>query len=268
MKSSAMKKIAIRVLRNLAILYLSACTFLYFFQESIIFVPSKLLADHVFTPPGVEEVSIEVKGATLSALHFKNTDPEGIILFLHGNAGNLHSWLPSTSFYEKVNYDLFMIDYRGYGKSTGSIKSEEEVKEDVLMAWNSIAGEYEGKTRVVYGRSLGGALASYVSAEVNPDITVLVSPFYSMRDMAELYYPWVPSFILRYELDTAQYLSKIKNQVYLFHGTKDDIIPLSQSKKLLGVSDKISFYEISGASHNDIHAFSEYERILEAILTK
>jgi alpha-beta hydrolase superfamily lysophospholipase len=88
-----------------------------------------------------------------------------------------------SDFYRAANYDLFMLDYRGYGKSSGRIESEAQLRADVLAAWRTVEAQYAGKRKVIYGRSLGTALAAGLAAEVQPDLTILVSPY---CDMAQL----------------------------------------------------------------------------------
>jgi uncharacterized protein len=121
----------------------------YFSQERLIFHPSPLPASHEFSLPLVTEVKIPVEGATLSAAHFKHPDSKGMVFFLHGNGGTLATWLRSTDFYRRNRFDVFMIDYRGYGKSTGTIESEAQLHADVRAAWDSIAPQYAGKPRVI-----------------------------------------------------------------------------------------------------------------------
>ncbi len=172
----------------------------YWHQEALLFQPAPLPKSHSFAIPDTREVSIEVEGATLSALHLRVPNPKGVVFFLHGNGGNLASWFTNPGFYRRVNYDLFMIDYRGYGKSTGRIESEGQLRADVRRAWDWVAPQYAGKANVIYGRSLGSALAGGLAAEIQPALTILVSPYCSMAELARLHYPLIPTALLRYPL--------------------------------------------------------------------
>ena len=136
-------------------------TYLYVSQESMIFAATTLPRDHqfVFEVP-FEEITIPVDGAEINGLHFQQPNPRGLIFFLHGNGGNLDSWTGNVDYYRRVNYDMFIFDYRGYGKSTGRIRSEKQLHDDVRAAWNTIAPRYRDKPTVIYGRSLGAALAA------------------------------------------------------------------------------------------------------------
>ncbi|TXC66715.1 lysophospholipase [Piscinibacter aquaticus] len=98
-----------------------------------------------------------------------------------------------------------MLDYRGYGKSSGRIESEAQLHADVRAVWRAVAPHYAGKRVVLYGRSLGTALAASLAAELQPDLTMLVSPYTSMEAMARQHYPWVPGALLRYPLRTDEH---------------------------------------------------------------
>ncbi|MBT8100836.1 MAG: lysophospholipase [Gammaproteobacteria bacterium] len=242
---------------------LLACAFfsnLYITQESIIFPGTGLQPDHqfVFDLP-FDEVTIPVDGAEINALHFQQANPRGLIFFLHGNAGNLDSWTSNVDYYRRVNYDLFILDYRGYGKSTGSIDSEQQLHEDVRAAWNSIAPSYAQKPVVIYGRSLGAALAARLAADVNPELLILVTPFRSMNAMAQLHYPFAPEWLVRYPLRTDELIADIQSRTVLVHGDQDRVIPLDHSYELLDLATApTTLLVIEGADHNNIHQFSSY----------
>jgi hypothetical protein len=103
-------------------LYGGALAWLWIGQEKLLFVPDVLPADQPLAKaPDIHEVSVEVAGARLHALHLRLPDPKGVVFFLHGNAGSLANWFVNPDYYRRVNFDLFMLDYRGFGKSTGRI---------------------------------------------------------------------------------------------------------------------------------------------------
>ena len=230
----------------------------YFKQEGLIFRPTPLAADYRFDIPGVVEVKVPVAGAELSALHLKLPDPKGVVFFLHGNAGNLQTWMTNVDFYRRVNYDLFMLDYRGFGKSTGKIESEQQLHDDVKAAWTQIAAQYSGKKVAVYGRSLGTGLATKLAGEIQPDLTVLVSPYFSLKSMGDEHYPWFPALVNRYPMRTDLWLPEIKRPVVIAHGDKDTLIPIGHGEKLQKLRGATEMMVINGAGHNDIHQFPSY----------
>ena len=238
--------------------YAAVLGWIYVRQESLLFYPTPLPPGYAFAIPDVREVRIDVDGATLSALHLRLPDPKGVVFFLHGNAGNLASWFADSAFYRQANYDLFMMDYRGYGKSSGRIQSEEQLRADVRKAWEVVAPLYAGKHIVIYGRSLGAALAARLAAQVQPDLTILVSPFWSAADLARIYFPWAPAALLRYPLATNVDVRAIRTPVLLVHGERDELIPVEHSERLLAATPNGAILRVRGAGHNVIQEFDDY----------
>jgi uncharacterized protein len=136
----------------------------------------------------------------------------------------------------------------------------------VLRAWNYVAGNYKDKKKVFYGRSLGTGLAAKLATQTPADLVVLVSPYTSMSAIAQEYYPWVPSFILRYPLTTDQLLLQLNTKILLLHGTHDNLISNEHSKRLVKLNPKARLVEIDGAGHGDIHNFDAYTDTLSQAL--
>lgn len=244
-------------LRRLALacagVYVLVLAALWVGQERLLFRPTVLPAAHAFQfGADVHETWLDVPGARLNALHLKLPAPDGVVFFLHGNAGSLERWFTNADFYRALNLDLVMIDYRGYGKSTGTIESEAQLMDDVRAAWRAFAPAYEGKRRIVYGRSLGSGLAAQLAVEVGPELTVLVSPYESMQALAAEIYPWVPGFVLRYPLRTDLALPKITGPVLMLHGARDTLIPVDHARRLQRLLPAARLVEIPGAGHSDI----------------
>jgi pimeloyl-ACP methyl ester carboxylesterase len=250
----------------LSLLYVLLMAIFYFRQEALVFRPTPLPPDHAFTLPGVAEVRVQVEGARLSALHFEQPNAKGLIFFLHGNGGNLDGWVRSTAFYERTGYDLFMIDYRGYGKSTGSITSEEQLHRDVMHAWRLIAPLYQGRKKVIFGRSLGTTLAARLATEVQADWTVLVSPFYNLDAMRRDIYPFVPSALMRYTFETNVWLPKVKSPVTILHGDRDGLINFRHAERLREAAPRSELIRIEGGTHNNMHEVPKYVETLAARL--
>ena len=234
----------------------------YLRQERLIFFPEPLPPDYSFTMPQVEHVTVSVDGATLSALHLQLPQPKGVVFFLHGNAGNLNDWFVDLPAYRRANFDLFMIDYRGYGKSSGRIQSEAQLHADVATAWEHVAARYRDLRKVVYGRSLGSALAARLSARIQPDLTILVSPYWSMAELARLHYPLLPAFLLRYPLMTFQDIGRIEHPLLLIHGDQDRLIPFEHSVRLQAIAGGSELARITGAAHGDVHDFEPYKKAI------
>jgi len=248
-----MKKILLRTLSGLIIVYLLVCGFMYFTQEDFIFHPTKLSANHKlkFSIP-FEEVTIPVNEAKLNAVYFKVPHPKGVIFFVHGNAGNVLDQEVPAEFYTQLGYDFYTFDYRGYGKSTGEISNEEQFYTDVQANYNYLKAKYAEKDISVIGYSVGTASAAMVTQRNNPGKLVLIAPYYSLIDMTMRDYSFLPTFILKYKFETNRFLEKIKKPVLLIHGKIDDVLPFEGSLMLSRLLDKDDeFVPIKNQGHND-----------------
>ncbi len=254
----------------LATVYVIALVALYVMQERILFPGARLPVGHRFgfSVP-FEELTVTVPGAALHALLFRRPAPRGLVFFIHGNAGNVETWTEDLDFYARVEYDLYIFDFRGYGKSTGRIGSEAELHADVRAAWDSIAPAYAGLPVVVYGRSLGSGLAVELARHVTPTLVVLVTPYTSVAAIGRRIYPWAPAALLKYPLRSDAAIGAIGSPLMLLHGTADALIPHDESVRLLALATSpAELVTIEGASHNDIHEFPAYlERLAERLAT-
>ena len=255
------------LLAVVALLYGLVLALLWWGQESLLFLPTRLPPDHrLVLERDVHERTIDVDGARLHALHLKLPAPRGVVFFLHGNAGNLESWFVDIDVFRQANFDLFMIDYRGYGKSSGRIENETQLHADTKAAWDAIAAEYAGKKRVLFGRSLGTGLAVPLALQVQPDLTILASPYASMRALAAEVYPWVPSALLRYPLATDAALAGLRTPLLLVHGERDELIAPHHSEALKRAHPPARLHIVKGAGHNDLQTFDDYPRVLRQAL--
>jgi alpha-beta hydrolase superfamily lysophospholipase len=262
-----MMKGLLHVALGIASVYAVLLALLWIGQERLIFLPSPLPADHHFDfGPDVHEAWIDVPGARLHALHLRLPRPDGVVFYLHGNAGNLDSWFVNADFYRRANMDLFMLDYRGYGKSGGRIESEAQLHADVRAAWQSVAARYTGQRRVIFGRSLGTGLAAALAAEVQPEHTLLVSPYFSMLALAREHYAWVPPVLLRYPLRTCERLPRVKAPVTLVHGGRDDLITPEHSRRLKALLPQARLVIVPDGGHNDLQEIPAYLDAVAAAL--
>lgn len=249
--------------------YAALLVLLWFAQERLIFMPTRLPPDAPLAREAdVHERFVDVPGARLSMLELRLPDPKGVVLFLHGNAGNLQSWFVNTEFYRRANFDLVMPDYRGYGKSTGRIESEAQLHGDMHAVWQQVAPRYAGRKVVILGRSLGTGLAATLATQVQPDLTVLVSPYESLLALAREHYPFVPSALVRYALRTDEALPRIGRPVLLVHGEHDSLIPPAHSAALLARAPAARRVLVPQASHNDLQDFDAYRSALAEALAQ
>jgi pimeloyl-ACP methyl ester carboxylesterase len=241
-------------------------------QESLIFYPEILPPDYrfAFSQP-FEEVNVPVEAATLNALLFKTPNAKGIVLYLHGNAGSLRSWGNAAKDFTSRGYDILIPDYRGFGKSTGNIANEKQLLDDGLAVYRMLAKTGPEDRIIVYGRSIGTGIATFIARSEKPGMLILESPFLSMIDLASYHYPFLPrpiiSMFLRYPLRNDRWIAEVACPVYLFHGAKDDIIPFDHSvrlEKLIHSTHRL--IRIEGGGHNDLSDFGAFDRELDQIL--
>jgi len=260
------------VLLAIGAVYAGAVGWLYFRQERLLFEPDKLPDDEaICTDCDTSEFFVDVPGARLSAAQMRVPDPRGVFFFLHGNSGNLKKWFVDLEAFRQANFDVVMFDYRGFGKSTGAIESEEQLRADVEAVWNHIAPQYAGKRVVISGQSLGTGLAAGLAARLcsdghAPDLTLLVSPYSSMRALAGELYPWVPTQVLRYPLHTLEHAAKLLGPVMLIHGEKDELIPIHHSEQLCSAMRSAQLLRVDGAGHSDVHQFPTVRKALMSAL--
>jgi hypothetical protein len=248
--------------------YSAAIGYLWLRQERLLFEPTPLDPEEkLCDDPDVHERWIDVPGARLSAAQFRRPDPRGVVFFLHGNSGNLRDCLTELDVFREVNFDVVMFDYRGYGKSSGRIESEEQLRADVRAVWDAYAAQYEGKRVVIAGQSLGTALAAGLGAQLcaesrAPDLTLLVSPYKSMRALGEELYPWVPGGVLRYPLRTVEHATRLTGPLVLVHGDKDELIGIHHSQALASAVAGAKLHCLEGAGHGDVHKHPNFRSML------
>ncbi|MFD3001894.1 alpha/beta hydrolase [Pontibacter toksunensis] len=243
---------------------------LSFQQERLIFFPQKLRKDYTFRfDKEFEEIKIPTKdGIKLHGLLFKAAEPKGLVFYLHGNAGSVYTWGWIAQTYTDLNYDIFILDYRGYGKSEGSISSEKQFYEDVQAAYDQLKTLYSEEKIIVTGYSIGTGAAAMLASVNNPKLLVLQAPYYSLGDLMNNLYPFVPAFLLKYKFETFRFLEKTEAPVILFHGAEDEIIyPLSSEKlkELLKPTDKVIFLERQG--HNGMNENPTYKKELAQVIS-
>src|SRR5450432_4768676 len=194
-----MKVMVLNLLKIIAIAYILLFILLYFIQEKLIFYPQKLPADYTFHfDTNFEELHFKTQDNTsLHGILFKAGSSKGLIFYLHGNAGSLQSWGQIAKIYTDMHYDLFMLDYRGYGKSEGTISNEKQLYEDVQLVYDSIKQRYDEKKIIILGYSIGTGAATELAAANHPRLLILQAPYFNLTDMMRHHFPFIPTFILK-----------------------------------------------------------------------
>ena len=261
----------------LCVLYVAVLALLYFFQERMIFFPSKLDQNHDFSfDQPFEEIRLDSDGTWISGLKFLTQSRDGgqiygdardgnserkakngAVIFFHGNAGNLQGWGKYAQHFTDLDYDFYLFDYRGYGKSGGKIGSQEQLYADADAMMESVLREYDAGEVTALGYSVGSGLAARTAQKYGTKRLVLIAPYFSLEDLTREKMPFVPKFLIKYKIPTFEFVGGFGGPVTIFHGEHDELISVDNSRRLLKFlkpSDKI--YELN-AGHNDILGLSE-----------
>lgn len=249
--------------------YAAVCVLIYFIQEKFIFHPEKLPADFKFRyDRPFKEVFFDVeRNVRINGLHFAVAAPKGIILYFHGNTRSIKGWAKYSKDFTKYGYDLIMIDYRGFGKSTGK-RSEEAMLKDAQFVYRKMKETYAEDQIIVYGRSIGSGFAVRVASLNTPRFCILDAPYYSFQNISSRYLPFLPMpFLLKYPIRADLWMEYVKCHTYILHGTRDRLIPIRSSERLAAIApERITLIRIEGGGHNNLPSFPQYHAFLRDIL--
>ena len=242
---------------------------IYFIQEKFIFKPEKLAADFKFRYDApFRELFFDIEpGVRISGLHFYRDEPKGLVLYFHGNSRSIKGWGKYAKDFYRYHYDVVLVDYRGFGKSTGK-RSEKEMLKDMQYVYEKLAAAFTQNQIIVYGRSLGSGFAAKIASDNKPRYLILDSPYYSFLKVIERFIPMLPvRIVMRYHLRTDKWIKRVNCHTYIIHGTKDRLIPIRNSERLQEINPhKITLIRIIGGGHNNLTSFPEYHNFLRDIL--
>ena len=264
-----MKTILFKIAKVVLFVIIACLALLFFLQEKMIFHPTKLDKNYRFDfPAKFEEIDIKTTdNKLLSGLLFKADSSKGLIFYLHGNAGALNVWGEVAPWYTNLHYDVFMLDYRGFGKSEGSISGESQIFQDVQTAYNEMKRLYHEDSIIVLGYSIGTGPAAELASTNAPRLLILQAPYFSLLDLVKHNYPALPGFILKYKFETNKYLMNCKTPVVIFHGDADEVIYYNSSVRLKQYFKKSdTLITLPGQGHNGITENPDYLADLKRIL--
>ncbi len=252
-----------------AILYLLYLSYIYINQAEMVFVANKLNKDYTFQfNQEFKEINIpsfddEIQNGIL----FQTKNPKGLIFYLHGNKGSVDSWGNNAKTYTDLGYDIFFLDYRGFGKSEGEIENQEQVFNDISIVYDKVIASYKEKKNVIIGYSIGTGLATYLSSIKNPNKLILQAPYYNFLEYSTLRAPYFPNFLKKFQFETNKYITKVKSQIYIFHGNQDQLIAIDNSirlQKILKPNDELFILE--NQNHIGINENIDFLQKLQEIL--
>ena len=251
--------------------YIAISILLFFFQDYFLFKPEKLPKDFHFHYDNqeIEEYNIDTRdGAVINGLRFKTQNPKGVVFYLKGNSKSIKGWGKFAVDFTRHGYDVIMIDYRGFGKSTGK-RTQKAVKRDLQVIYNKIKENVSEKYIILYGRSLGSGFATKLASMNQPRMLILDAPYYSLSKVAKRYLPFMPlSVLIKFPMPTYKWLQYVQCPVHIIHGTDDKLIPFKTSLKLSKIKPKLTtLHSIIGGGHKNLNTFESYHKILEEIIT-
>lgn len=242
----------------------------YLFQHQLIFQGTRLAENYSYKfshPYHFTEYFLKTHdNQLLNVLWFSpEKKSRGIIIYFHGNANNLQRWGEYASDFVSLGYEIVMMDYRGYGKSTGKA-NEENLYQDALQFFNWVKEKSGVEVKIIYGRSLGSAIASHLAADVQPDLLILETPFDELGNarMARIFYFLVPP---SYSFRTKDFFKHVKGKKVIIHGTNDWVVPLQAAEGLKPyLSEHDEFVVIDKGGHRNLREFPGYHQTLKRIL--
>ena len=251
-------------------IYIVLSVLLYFLQDYIMFKPEKLSKDFQFHYENqeIEEYNVETRdGAIINGLRFMAKNPKGVVFYLKGNSKSIKGWGKYAVDFTRHGYDVLMVDYRGFGKSTGR-RTQKAVKRDLQLVYDQIKEIVSEKYIVLYGRSLGSGFATKLASMNNPRMLILDAPYYSLTKMAKRYIPFMPlSLLVKFPMPTYKWLKYVQCPVHIIHGTDDKLIPYKTSVELSKIKPKLSrLYTVIGGGHKNLNTFESYHKMLDEII--
>ena len=269
MSKARLKKIWKRI-KIIALVYILIGILLYFLQEKFIFHPTKLPADYKyqFDIP-FRQIDLAVTAEkNLSIVQFTVPDSirKGIVLYFHGNRQNINRYAKYAVNFTRNRYEVWMMDYPGYGKSTGK-RSEQILYDDALLLYKMAISKVSLEHIILYGKSLGTGIAAQLASVRDCRRLILETPYYSIDALAKNYFFIYPVILMsKYAIPTYRNFELIKAPITIFHGTKDQVIPYKQAKWLANKKPGTELITIEKGKHNNLPDFSLFHHKLDSLL--
>ena len=261
----------ISILLLVLAIYIAISIALYYLQDYVLFKPEKLPKNFQFDYENQEtkEYNLETRdGAVINGLRFfPKGESKGVVLYLKGNSKSIKGWGKFAVDFTRHGYNVLMVDYRGFGKSTGK-RSQKAIKRDLQLVYNKLKEQTTEDRIILYGRSLGSGFATKLASMNNPKMLVLDAPYYSLTKVTARYMPFMPlSLLLKYPLPTYKWLKYVQCPIHIIHGTHDKLIPYKSSIKLSLINPKLTkLHTVIEGGHKNLNNFESYHKMLDDIL--
>jgi pimeloyl-ACP methyl ester carboxylesterase len=260
-------------LKIIAIIYILGGIALYFLQDYILFHPVTLKRDHKYDfPEKNKEINIPItENSNLNIVQFFSTDTvtKGVVLYFHGNKKNISWYAKYSPYFTKYGYEVWLIDYPGFGKSTGKL-TEQTLYDWANYMYNFARTRFSADSIIIYGKSMGTGIATHLASLQPCKKLILETPYYDYPSVIKHYLPIYPiEWMIHYKIPTRDYLEKVIAPITIFQGTDDRLVTYNNAKRLkpfLKAGDE--FVTIEGGSHNDLYNFKETIEKLDSLLKK
>lgn len=244
----------IKLVLGLLVLVIVIGLSIFSFQEKLIFKPTKLTNQYTYQfDQDFEEMRFPIgKNEFLHGILFTSKAAKnGVILYFHGNRGQLNEIGKGATLYTEQGYDILYINYRGYGLSSGSITSEKQLFADAQIVYDALAKRYTESKITLAGISIGTGIATYLAANNQPKNLILIAPYSSLKNLLQEKINWLPSFIWKYPIATNHFLSEVKCPITILHGEADKMIPFHHAQQLKDTYTKINLVPMKGFGHTN-----------------
>ncbi len=254
------------------LLYCIPGIILYYLQDKFLLHPTPLDKTHAFSfQQPFKEYWITMNANNhINVIKFLPKDTgkvKGVVIYFHGNRENVERYAPLVKIFTERNYEVWMPDYPGFGKSTGT-QSEQEFYEVATQVYKLVNSQINADSISVYGKSLGTGFAAYLASTEPVKQLILETPYYSIPDVFNSFTLIYPTRLMsKFKVPTYKYLSETKEPITIFQGTDDGVIFYRRAKKLrkyLKSSD--AYYLIDGGEHNNLFTFPVYKQAIDSLL--
>lgn len=290
------RKTIFRVVKILLLVYAVIGIALYYLQDTIFFHPKVLPESHQFKFPGkYKELNIPYSStsvmnvvqffpasASIPVIDSVNTRPsfaddssilkkngsKGVVLYFHGNRENIEHYASVAPLFTKNGYEIWMLDYPGFGKSTGKF-TEQMLYDWALVFYKLARARYAPNEIIIYGKSLGSGIATQLASIRDCRYLLLEAPYYSFPSLVDNYLPVYPTDrLIHFKIPSWQFMQKVTAPVVIFHGTDDWTIPIRNAKRLIPfLKTGDEFVAVDGGKHNNLTAYPVVKSKLDSLLS-
>jgi uncharacterized protein len=264
------RKRILRWIRWLALVYGLVGIIIFYVQGYFFFQATPLRIDHQynFSIPFREVNLAYTREQNLNIIQFETEKPvRGVVLYFHGNRKNISWYARFAPMFTAHGYEVWMIDYPGYGKSTGKIT--EEILFDYASQLYKLAGKkFSQDSIIIFGKSMGTGIATQLASHVSSKRLILETPYYSLSSVASHFFPIYPmEQMTRVKIPLWEYLQEVKAPVSILHGTADRVVPYSNAERLKPyLKNGDEFITIQGGSHSNLRKFPLFNQKVDSLL--